>query len=477
MGEKGEDKDQYACKCLKRNYRCEKTCDELNELIKKATEFIKEDNTANFYIFNEHKDLIISHLKEKTNINKKLSDLKSSDSFLHNNFLGVLVKLKDVDENGITDKFMKLLDLALNNVEKTKIKDYKFIILLNIKKFRDIDLDHGLEILKEEFEIYNNILDLFKLKRTTYEKYFNNVSDKADSKKIESPEDLFREILYRYESNYGEIIEFNVEARDIGFAITKANKIIESFLGFLSFFRYHYVNSFRLTFDDDSSIDKIKSISYIILKDGEIIPYPRQTPTLKLYSIKKDLELSEGSIDLKITDNLTLIQDLSKIIKKIKNDNKNKLWEKLMEFLVLYYSACSEKNLSYSFLQFWTLSENIIKYITGSLNDKMLLRIMTKILKSRVTFSIGKHIGKRIEYLHYRRNRLVHEGKLNEISEEDRKITKLIADSVLNFYISNLETLDNIEEYNFILQNMKKTDRELERYSGLLNDLLEKKIH
>lgn len=491
MGEKALNKNGVICKRLITKYRSEKTCNELNRLIKDATRYVEKNEnkgySASSFLFEEHGTLLINHLKEKTDLQSRLDKIRVSDIPVYRSLFEIFYNLKKVEEKELLDRFMDLLDLELDKINKTKAKNYKFIILLNIKRFIT-NTDYSTK--KEEFEAYKNILNLFDINRITYESYFdkndlferNKPSEKGNRRKM-SHDELFENILGQYVSTGGEIIEFSFNARDTKFAINKANKKLESFLGFISLFRHHFVKHYKYDIFDDvgSPIEEIQKLSFIVLRDEKISLEPHMTTYIKKLVIekgmKKKLYLTDF-VDLNVRNKLRFINHYTKILNRIRRDpQKSELWNSLQEFLRLYYFACSENNLTFSFLQFWTLAETIIKNITGELKDKKLRTIMKKILKSRIKLAINKniHLEKRISYLYFKRNQIVHEGKLNEISEEDHVLAKQIADSVLSFYLDNLLVLNNFDEYSFILQNMNQDNKNLERYSELLNDLLEEK--
>lgn len=491
MGKKALNENGVICKRLITRYRCEKTCNELNRLIKDATKYVEKNEnngySASSFLFEEHVPLLINHLKEKTDLQSRLDKITVSDIPVYRSLFEIFYKLKNVEDKVLLDKFMDLLDLELDKINETKVKKYKFIILLNIKRFI-INNDYSTK--KEEFEAYKKILNLFDINRLTYESYFDknelferNKPSKNGNRSKFTHNELFENILGQYVSTGGEIIEFSFNARDTKFAINKANKKLESFLGFISLFRHHFIKHYKYDIFDDtgSPIEEIQKLSFIILRDEKISLEPHMTTYLKKKVIeegmKKKLYLTDFA-DLNIRNKLQFINHYTKIISRIQRDpQKSELWNSLQEFLRLYYFACSENNLTFSFLHFWTLAETIIKNINGELNDKKLRTIMKKILKSRIKLVINKnnHLEKRISYLYFKRNQLVHEGKLNEISEEDHILAKQIADSVLSFYLDNLLVLNNFEEYSFILQNMNQDNKNLERYSELLNDLLAEK--
>jgi len=465
--------EKVECRKLRQKYRCEPICKELNELIKNITNLVIKEGEgyrAPSYQFEQHRDLLFSHLYEKTDLKDRLNNLKVSDSSL-GNLLEIFYKLRKTDENILTDKLMEFLEVELTKIKKRKVKTYKFLTLLNIQKFRQIDLIDSFNVQKE-FNIYRSILELFNIKRVTLEDYFLNI-DKKDKSET-SDEKFIRKVLKAYESSWGEIIEINVKARDYGFAFKEANMILDLFFGFLSWVRYGFVTFQRYGYIE-YSIEEINSISYIVLKNNKLFG-PSKFKEYHITSIMKDVnELSLSNVvDLKIREKDQKFRDFITIVNKIqKNRKKNKLWKILQEILRLYHAACTEKSLHYSFLKFWMVAEKILRKIRGRSKDEELLTIMAKVLKISVNLPIEEFIEKRIKFLYNKRNKLVHEGKFETISQEDRNISKLIADSTLRFYIDYLLTFQSVNEYNFLIQNISKNIEDIKRYSEIL-DFIEK---
>jgi hypothetical protein len=271
-----------------------------------------------------------------------------------------------------------------------------------------------------------------------------------------------------FKNSYGEIIEISVQGRDYEFASQTANSKLNLFLGFLSLMRYSFIKRIDNS-NEEKSIDNIKAQYAIVLEGKELIyPPTRYMPEEILKSIKN--EVSElrfiSAIDLNIRNKSSIFDHYVTIIKNVKNEKtKKKLWGCLEEFIRLYYDACTEKNLPYSFLKFWMIGEIIIKKISGKIKDDNLLRRLEKIL---TMFYKDKFIENRIEFLYHRRNELVHRGNFELITQEDRNLSKIIADSVLIFFMGYLIDLNNLDEYNFLIQNIKKNDNEINRYSKVL---------
>ncbi|ADZ09377.1 hypothetical protein Metbo_1133 [Methanobacterium lacus] len=349
------------------------------------------------------------------------------------------------------------MDLKLNNIKHNSKKNFKFIFLLNIKRFRLIDEDDS--DYKNERKIYENVLKIFDIERVVIEKFTIDGAYEDQSN--------LNKLMQIFKNSHGETIEISINARDFEFAEKLANSKLDLFLGFFSFMRYRFLK--RIDFNDDKPIDKINAKSCIVLEGDKLIyPYLKYVPERTLDSIRNEVNEVRftNSIDLKIRYNLSYFEHYIELMKETKNDkSKKKLWKCLTEFLRLYYDACTEKNLPYAFLKFWMIGETIIKKISGKIKDENLLKRLEQVFK---VFHNDKFIRNRFKFLYLRRNELVHEGNFEQITYVDRNLAKIIADSVLLFYISYMNDLNNLAEYDFLIQNMNKSDNEIDRYSLVL---------
>ena len=121
-------------------------------------------------------------------------------------------------------------------------------------------------------------------------------------------------------------------------------------------------------------------------------------------------------------------ENYERIINFIKTINKNEknINSFLEDILILYFKAITENDLDICFLKFWIIIEKIIKI---SHNKKINLRDeLKKIFK-------GTYFENYINELYDKRNDFVHEFKSDYISQSDRNLSKLIAETlILNFF-------------------------------------------
>lgn len=176
-------------------------------------------------------------------------------------------------------------------------------------------------------------------------------------------------------------------------------------------------------------------------------------------------KLSPESID---HCNIPLVDE---IVNVYKNNNINITLRKVLEdALILYYDACQEKMIDYSFLKFWMISELIIKK-AEKITDKTVTSRIIQVLKSSVRIPTEKFLGEEIHFLQQKRNDLVHEGQIDNISQYDRNMSKLIADCILRLFIEWIPHIKEINGFSFVLKNLRQSYDNLDQYSEILEKL------
>lgn len=428
---------------------------ELNNLIKKILSILRTseiyDNDDSFiFDYNRHLsfenyfDVLLSIIYEKSNFKAVLKNKKCSIAIF--DFKKIFTKIEqNKDDSELYQHFFNEID---EQIQDTNLKDYKFIFLLNVV-FNDFDLN------------FKDLITLFGIKKL-------DPNDYGEVEVEEVPKgwiDLnvpFKETLKFLESHPGEKIEIKVKAADIDFALNESKFKIESFLGLISFVTNLGGTSWR--FDDTPEIAKsneyrenedyyricnFKSIFYIAIHNSIVINN----------ILKNELKSLERLKNLEIIGNLKLLKSTFPII------HDHKMIDELKEYLCLYYSAISENSLDYSFLKFWVISEHIIKR-GGKQNDEQMLKIINKLHNN-------DELKKRSEFLIKKRNKLVHEGKVGIISQSDRNLSKILADTSLRFVISSMRKINNREEFDFLIKNVNQDNKQLKRHIEIIVDLLD----
>ena len=197
-----------------------------------------------------------------------------------------------------------------------------------------------------------------------------------------------------------------------------------------------------------------------------------------------DLELNEVDLDIlgviTLNENYTFCEDVNSYFFLIKNFNNNNvskcldfnntkfdisffdlinesILDDLNEFLKLYYLASWEKSIENSYIKFWALNEKIIKKICGRINDEKMLQYLEKVLK--LYHEDNDFFIERIKSIRKKRNRFIHEN-INEITQMDRNLIKLISDLLICFIIQFSSEINNIRDYQIILDYFNRNNIE-----------------
>lgn len=457
---------------LRNEFKCENTYNELNYLIKTISKIFEKKNghknEAGYSAkseFRQYLDLILSHLFEKTDFKAKLNNLKVSEFSI--NYFAIFPKLKGSDPTLLFEKLLELLSEELLKLGKIKSTNFKFIFLINIKKFDEFRIS---DIKKEELEVYLRILDIFKIKR------IKELEDFSFENSIET--EKAKILMKRFSSEGLEIIEIAKKGRDFRYSLEKALENLELLFGFYSFVRKHFMSTEKLGYSNHS-IDELDYVASFVINDNEfVLNYSGELISLGLlnhdYLVSRIINFRKKElIDLKINYNKQKFIGFIDLFLDSNFKDKVKLIKPLDEFLVMYHRACYEPTLDYSFLKFWMLSERISKRINGNLRDHELKKFIKKILITFFEERYESFIKDRVDFLYRKRNALVHEGKLNLISEENRNLSKSIADRMLFFYIGHIELFNNLEDYKFFVQNIKKEESRLKKDNEILKLIID----
>lgn len=383
--------------------------------------------------YNDLIDILLNVLEQNTDINNTLYKKKYS---LNEFYVKDAIKGLDSYKN-TPELYVKFLE-NLNQLFKSEISEFRFVIPLNII----FDLEYNKNDLDSVLESFGLIkLDLENLKNLINEKKEDISHSNNDEYTL--PEDYIKKELINLNEaseilkNFSEIIYVDISARNMDYAYKKAIFYVESFLGYISFInlflRYkEYFGEF-----EEFNFSELNYGTILFIKNGEIIrPLKNQAE-----SVKDRIVRNNELIDEDVFSNLVNVCDDH--IKKITSES---LMNILKKSFSLYYSACSEKTLDYSFLKFWTLTEQMIKI--KKKEDEEFLRI----LKSFV----NPFLARRIDFLYRKRNRLVHKGEADKISYNDRNLSKILADILLESVLIKFKDLKNKNECdNYFINHPK----------------------
>lgn len=456
---------------LNPEFKCEKTYKELNPLIRDILDTRKDDGTFQskaFLQFDEFENLLFNHLFEKTNLKNELNNLKISFESIP--YLNILKKI-DYDDNYF-EKFIELLNDDINRLRNLNLKEYSFLFPLNIKELKCEETSgltgERLKFVKnkcETLDIFEKIMEPFDIQSIEKKNHYNEKI--MDYDKLSGNEKIL-DIVSCYQ---GKVLKISCDARDSTYAWNRANFRFESFLGLLSFI----CNRFRLRRSKGRNIDfrffKVKTgtpfmfddesdISYkFFLDEDDAEEFKRELSELTLIDLDSDLEIRSYS---------KICNHFHDIIKGIEN---SKLLEVLYGAFSLYCLATSEKKLEYSFFKFWIISEYLIKG-SSKRKDEQLLRLIKRIVKF---YKKDELLNKRIDFLYKKRNKLVHEGETDSIQQDDRNLSKLIADCLLDFYLYSIYhfKVNNLNDFNFLITNIGKEANNLDNDLKILDQIKE----
>lgn len=413
-------------------------------------------------------------------------------------FLELITKDIQFKEKISNDKLNDLKNILLESIESMKTNNtdlrwyYELIMsylidITNIEKvFRReelnfIDIGHILSSL----ETFDNDLILYEFLLKVNEQYefqissnkepmniiiYTNISKKLKEK--EKFEDLIKPFNlkvfdfedYEFEKEHKEKNNFNSgylmfkffkETRDVDLLKSDALREIYSFFGFLT-----YVNKFNKT-TTKTHINELTLNNQISdLECNSLIVTDNQNKIIR-YGVQNEIITHSKKINKSKIDKLPsngLIKDFTK-------ENKPKISDKIKENFYLYYLAANENILENSFFKFWSLSEKILKDIYGDMKDTALKKHMKNILKAN---GYPKYLIRRIDVLYIKRNYFVHENKHGEITQYDQTLVKVIAERLIDFLISCIDKVKNINEYGVILNYYNQSPEYKERLISLV---------
>lgn len=431
-------------------FRCETVFSELNELLRSILPILEDAKTEkgfafDYSIYNDYEGLVeilLNILFEKSNLKEVIKDSKTSLEVRDmGKVIHAVASYKDDEDlyEKFLNEFKKLFDLEMNN--------FSFLIPLNIE-LKTMQYEKDLESILKFF-------DLKKIEVSEAEIILDSMvevdtSDSEDSfKEIEPSKEETLELL----SDYSIIVNTEVNARSLYYADDEARFRVRSFLGLLSFVdnylsQQHYHGRF-----DDYSINKMNYDLFFVIAFKKILS--PTTLTLATFEKKAKESLEDGKFEfLKI-----VFANIGKISSPgLKNILKIAFYN--------YFEGTTEKNLNFSFLKFWIVTEEIMK----SNSPKTELEL-NQIIKSLLPEKILKG---RVDSLQKTRNHLVHTGK--NASPSDRNLSKLIADLVLIDALRKMCYFDNKRQYDYYLLNINKKTRNRKELIKILELLNEEEI-
>lgn len=403
-----------------------------SDLVKNENSRLSAESQIIYYF-----DLTWEYLSRISNIEKELEKNYLSKEIIRRDFFKIFEASKKCDDDKLIKSLMKKINIRFIKSKEINPEIFKFVFYTNMK------------IHSNQKVVYNKLLNVFNIKAIKFEDIKFETEDSR---------------ILKYFRSSNELLEVQVKSRTEYHAFEEAEKIIHKFFGFLSFIQNHnkgqdkfHVNEYALQY----SFTLLSILSYIILDEN--------------YSFKERFSTASNRMHYKITNIKEEKLKFNKSLEfyfneyeKISNSSKKEVKNNLDNILRLYYYATSENNLDSSFLKFWSLNERILKEMLGDMKDRKLLKSIKNVLKIYGKFI---QIENRLDIIYEKRNQLVHENISDKITNNDRNLAKTITDHIIYFYIGFFKHVNNIKEYGFILENVHKTNTEIERSIQILNNI------
>jgi len=441
--------------CLKKKYQCRDITDELDELIKEAVNLFDDYSSCRVSGYNVQKikrfeTIILDHLLEKSNFEDMFNSIKISYGDIKNNFhtviYNLLCRIGQKQLNPTFDNFLKTLDDKIKELKKKPIEKYTYYIPTRIES----------QLTEAEFK---------NLKKSL--KKASGVSLSKLPKKIlnEIKSDNYKSFMRSRQI----ILKFEIMARDYIYPIKILDNRIYSFVGALTFSNHLYRDKEKwMSSSSDMSI-AVNPIEdhLVIVKNNNQIVYPHQSRWQILnYEIQKEISLIGKEI-WNIHNRSDGNYKRLKAILDLFGKQDKKILEISEDSLKLYLEAISEKQLEISFLKFWIITERILKQ-GGKRNDISLLNVLKKIIKE-------KHLKRMVDSLYKKRNDLVHEFKVNYISQQDRNLAKAISESVVLFLIDPPTKINNVQDLRILIDNIFLSKDELKKKKTIISKIIKSK--
>lgn len=405
--------------------------DSINNLKKIILNALK--HLDNHYInFEYYTESISAYLLECTNINVILKNTGISIRTI--DFHHILLNIHAEDNELILDNFLYELNLEYKSKKKIERRE------LNVIAYTNIDSK-----LKEN-KIFTDILSLFNLEIFEFSDF--NFNDGGD--------------LTIEEQNYFNhnflMFKFNSYERDYDVLKEKALNEVHAFFGYLT-----YSINLKKVIYKHSNNDLVLNHRLIDLKCTVLLIVESKN---KIFMPKLFSEVVNGTKFAPKSN----IKDLRKVpLIDFERKDKSNIPQKIKEYFSMYFLASSEAVLENSFINFYSLSERIIKDFANKIPDEKLISYMNKIWK--IT-NFPDYMGQRINLIRIKRNQFVHENVRDEITTFDRNIMKIISESLICFLIDYLEIVNNIYEYKILLEYSNQDTTQKERLIDLINHTL-----
>jgi len=406
-----------------------------NELLLDLSKTIKKNNEG-WYENNSRVETLIDlfwyYMFKHSDILKVLNNEKISLKQIEFSFpRDICYELKKSSNENIFKNFIKKFnEKFIQLISELSISKYTFYFLTNID-------EKNIEELKE-------LCGLFDLDLLSYRNLYQN-------------ENFHNE--YKYLNNLKEllIIKKVIEGKDTSYLNNILVENIHSLFGLLTimeFYNKRIITSYSNQFDIKHNL-----INYKILKSEIYYETDDEIEYDNSYENKYLFELFVFKKKYKYGKNLIVNNNY---IEKIKKINKNKkIFNKLTEYLSLYYEASIDETLDGSFIKYWTLTEKILKNMLGNMNSDKLMSYRKKIMKQYYNYPLVD----RLDELREKRNKYVHELK-NDINQSDCNLIRLVSENLIVFIFSEFDKVDKFTDYGILLEftNQEQKIKDIKKF-------------
>jgi|GEM_PF-1823379 len=408
-----------------------KKLENFKKIIKFAMDSLEPSESGGISLKNDVRKyfhLINDYLFELTNLNKILMNNDCSIQEIYYKLPFILFKIKGCHENNILNELLYEINEFI--LSKNALKEFTqhFIFYTNIDQSK-----------YEDDEDFKKVLSFFDLSIFDFNKF--NFDESVDDK-----------IKYKFHTYKFCMIDCCVVGKNINYMKQIATDKIYSFYGYLGFIQNFKIRSERWNINDfDLEFNELDLDILFMLNLKEDYSFDDVKSNFLLLE-----KLRETNPSRWINFNRAFNVDCYDLL----NDSNEDIKKEINEFFKLYYLASFEKSIENSFIKFWSLNEKIIKKISLGGSDDKLLKYMVKILK---LYYKNNFFAERIHSIRNKRNKLVHEN-INELTQTDRNLVKLISDLLIWFLITFSSEVNNMREYQIILDyyNRSNIERNIE---------------
>jgi len=393
-------------------------------------------------------DVIAYHLVTKTNIESECDNAKVFFNFSEPRFspiFSILVELHKSEKSPTFENYIQFLNEYLIKRRQDSVHTYSIYVpsLIHIS------------LSKEEFKNLNK--SLHKLYRVKFKHPSKSIYRKIKGDNI------------RYLLSSRMVLHSSIQARDRSYALREFFEYrLPSCLGSIAFATYSSRQRMRYSLSKPDYSYAIEPLDDFILvvKDNDIIEIPDPSRMDVEDHMVKSHGVSTIGLELWTIDNSQKKSNYAilDIQFGLNNRTKNEKLTRLIHNLFrLYYQATIEKNLEISFLKYWIIIEYGLK-IGDIKRDDDIKRMLKKILRSSNKKTI-------IDGLYRRRNELVHELKMNYISQSDRNLVKGLAEYIILIYIDPPIKIESIRDMQIFLDNVFTDKGDLMKRKRIVNKI------